>query len=67
MLSICPPLPEPKAYTSAPNEHSHFTDFETVYKMKSICSVHVMRGEWVRIVKEATVIYVEVLSGHSSG
>lgn len=35
--------------------------------MKSICSVRVMRGEWVRIVKEATMIYVEVLSRHSSG
>lgn len=35
--------------------------------MKSLFSVHVMRGEWVRIVKEATVIYVEVLSRHSSG
>ena len=30
MLSICAPLPEPKAYTNAPTEHSHFTDFETV-------------------------------------
>jgi hypothetical protein len=26
-----------------------------------------MHGEWLRIVKEATVIYVEVLSRHSSG